>query len=66
MLPIINQKTVIPNFQFSSQKAHSTIQQTHRLVDQISAWLEIQLFCSTVFPDIAQAFSKKWHDGLLY
>jgi hypothetical protein len=55
----------IPQHQFCFRKAHSTIQQCHRLTDIINKALENQKYCSAVFLDVSQAFNKVWHQGLL-
>jgi hypothetical protein len=55
----------IPLHQFSFRKAHSTIQQFHRLTDIINKALDDQQYCSAVFLDVSQAFDKVWHQGLL-
>ena len=56
----------LPQHQFSLRKAHSTIQQSHRLVDTINKTLEQQQYCSAVYLDVSQAFDKVWHPGLLF
>jgi hypothetical protein len=55
----------IPTHQFGLRKAHSTIQQCHRLTDIINKALDNQQYCSAVFLDVSQAFDKVWHQGLL-
>ena len=55
----------IPSHQFGFRKAHSTIQQCHRLTNIINKTLEDHQYCSAVFLDISQAFDKVWHQGLL-
>jgi len=55
----------IPTHQFGFRKAHSTIQQCHRLTDIIHRALDDQHFCSAAFLDVSQAFDKVWHQGLL-
>jgi hypothetical protein len=55
----------LPKHQFGFRKAHSTIQQCHRLADSINRELEKREYCSAVFLDISQAFDKVWHPGLL-
>jgi hypothetical protein len=48
---------------------HYTIEQTHRIVQQINEALERKQYCSAAFLDITQAFDKVWHTGrtgLLY
>jgi len=54
-----------PSHQFGFRKAHSTIQQCHRLTTIINKTLEDRQYCSAVFLDISQAFGKVWHQGLL-
>lgn len=56
----------IPTHQFGFRHSHSTIQQSHRLVDTISLALERREYCSGVFLDVTQAFDRVWHDGLLF
>ena len=46
----------IPSHQFGFRKAHSTIQQCHRLTTIINKTLEDHQYCSAVFLDISQAF----------
>jgi len=55
----------IPLHQFGFRKAHSTIQQCHRLTDIINKALDTRQYCSAVFFDVSQAFDKVWHHGLL-
>jgi hypothetical protein len=55
----------IPDHQFGFRGSHSTIQQCHRIVDEISYAFERKYYCSAVFLDIAQAFDRVWHIGLL-
>jgi hypothetical protein len=56
----------IPDYHFGFKEHHSTIQQTHRRVNKIAASLEEKQYCTAAFLDIAQAFDKVWHTGLLY
>jgi hypothetical protein len=56
----------IPDYQFGSRENHSTIQQTHRIVNKIAVSLKKKQFFTAVFLDIAHAFNKLWHSGLLY
>ncbi|KAL4096787.1 hypothetical protein QTP88_021671 [Uroleucon formosanum] len=66
IIPIVTQKNILPNTQFGFRASHSTTHQVHRVVDAISYSLEKKLYCNCVFLDIAQAFDRVWHDGLLY
>jgi len=64
--PIIKEKNIIPNSQFGFRSYHSTIHQIHRITDKISSSFEKKEHCPGVFLDIAQAFDRVWHDGLLF
>ena len=63
---IINKNKLIPSHQFGFREQHSTIDQVHRVTDTIEKALEAKKVCSAVFLDVAQAFDKVWHEGLLY
>jgi hypothetical protein len=56
----------ITDCQFGFREHHSTIQQTHRIVNKIAANLEGKQHCTAAFLDIVQAFDKFWHTRLLY
>ncbi|KAL4091142.1 hypothetical protein QTP88_025879 [Uroleucon formosanum] len=64
LLPIID--TNLPDNQFGFRNNHSTIHQVHRIVDKISYSLEKKLIYTGAFLDVAQAFDKVWHHGLLF
>lgn len=57
---------IIPDHQFGFREKHSTIEQAHRGVDEISSTLERKEICAAAFLDIEQAFDKVWHLRLLY
>lgn len=63
--PIIERKRLIPNHQFGFRHKHSTIDQVHRITDIIEKVFEEEKVCSTIFLDVAQAFDKVWHSGLI-
>lgn len=63
--PIIEAKQLIPDHQFGFRTKHSTIDQVHRVTNVISKALEEKKYCCGVFLDVAQAFDKVWHKGLL-
>lgn len=63
IVPIQN---LIPNHQFGFRQKHSTVQQCHRVVNEIMKSLEEKKLCASVFLDVQQAFDKVWHKGLLY
>ena len=62
----IDRFNVIPNPQFGFRKSHATIDQIHRITDVIEKVFERKEVCSTVFLDVAQAFDKVWHAGLIF
>jgi len=53
-----------PEHQFGFRKAHTTIQQCHRLENNINQALEAREYCTALFLDISQAIDKVWHPGL--
>jgi hypothetical protein len=63
LLDIINNQHLLPNHQFGFRQHHSTIQQTHRIVNKINEALDNKQYCSAAFLDITQAFDKVWHTG---
>jgi hypothetical protein len=66
LLPMVENNRLIPNHQFSFRQRHSTVEQTHQIVQRINEALENKQYCSAAFLDISQAFDKVWHTGLLY
>lgn len=66
MYPIIDNQNLIPNHQFGFRTQHSTIDQVHRITSVIESALEDKKVCSAVFLDVAQAFDKVWHEGLIH
>lgn len=63
--PMIENNNLIPNYQFGFRSKYSTSDQVHRITDVIERALEEKQVCSAVFLDVAQAFDKVWHEGLL-
>jgi hypothetical protein len=64
--PITGVKHLVPTHQFSFRKDHSPIDQVHHTTSIIEEMLENKGVCSAVFLDIAQAFNRVWHRGLLH
>jgi hypothetical protein len=64
--PIIENRQLIPDYQFGFRQKHATIGQIHRIVQKVGQDLEEKRYCSAAFLDITQAFDKVWHDGLLF
>ena len=49
---IIETKKLIPDHQFCFRNKHSTIQQMHRLINEIIVALENKEYCTALFIDI--------------
>lgn len=64
--PILEDNKLIPDHQFGFREKHSTIDQVHRIVNVIETALEEKKICTAVFLDVAQAFDKVWHEGLIF
>lgn len=65
MKETISEKQLIPEHQFGFRNKHSTVQQTHRIVNSILEAIETKQYCTALFLDIEKAFDKVWHEGLL-
>jgi hypothetical protein len=63
--PIIAEKHLVPTHKHG-QKNYWTIEQVQRITDIMEKTLENKGLCSAVFHDIAQAFDRIWHRGLLH
>lgn len=64
--PILKANNAVPLHQFGCRSHHSTIEQVHRVVTEAQSALNQKKYCSAIFLDVAQAFDKVWHEGLLY
>ena len=58
-------KKLIPDHQFCFRNKHSTIEQMHRLINEIIVALENKEYCTALFIDIEKAFDKINHESLL-
>jgi hypothetical protein len=58
ILSLVTSHSLIPDHQFGFSKLHSTIEQTHHVVQWIHEALETKQYCSAAFLDISQAFDK--------
>lgn len=63
---IIDERKLIPEHQFGFRQKHSTVDQVHRITNVIENALEKKQICSGIFLDVAQAFDRVWHKGLIY
>jgi len=63
--PLIKERHIIPDHQFGFPNKNSTIDQVYRVNNVISKTLEGKKYCYGVFLDVAQAFDRVSHKGLL-
>jgi hypothetical protein len=63
---VVENNRLIPSHQFGFRQRHSTIEQTHRIIQRANEALENKQYCSKAFLDISQAFDRVCHTGLLY
>jgi hypothetical protein len=66
LLPIIENRRLLPDHQFGFRQRHSTIHQTNRIVHKINEALETKQYCSAAFLESSQVFDRVWHTGLLH
>jgi hypothetical protein len=58
LLPMVENNRLIHNHQFGFRKRHSTIEQTHKIVQRINEALENKQYCSAAFFDNSEAHDK--------
>ena len=63
--PIIEKEKLIPDHQFLFRNRHFTIEQMHRLINEIILTLENEQYCTALFMDMEKAFDKINHESLL-
>ena len=61
IMPILNDRNIIPVHQFGFREKHGTIEHVNRLTGEIRKSFELKKYCSAIFLDVAQAFDKVWH-----
>lgn len=66
LLPYLESNNIIPAHQFGFREKHGTIEQVNRITCEVRKAFEEKKYCSAVFLDVAQAFDKVWHEGLIY
>ena len=62
----IKQNQIIRKEQFGFRESHSTIQQVVRVVDNIISNRNKNQSTALLLIDLAKAFDKVWHEGLIY
>jgi len=66
MLPILDELSIIPEYQFGFRRGHGTPEQCHRVINDVVSAFENKKYCTAAFLDVQQAFDRVWHNGLLY
>jgi hypothetical protein len=66
LLPIIENRRLLPDLEFGFRQRHSAIHQTHSIVHKINETLETKQYCSAAFLDTSQAFDGVLDTGLLH
>src|SRR5699024_8366394 len=61
-----HQLNVIPDEQFGFRENHSTTEQVLRVAERITQSFNWNRHTGAVFLDVAKAFDKVWHEGLLH
>ena len=61
---VTNEK-ILPNFQYGFREELSTINQIHRLTENIYKGFEKKQYTVADFLDVKQAFDSVWHKGLV-
>lgn len=62
---VVDEKKIIPNEQFGFRKDHGTTQQILRITEAITDGFNKAQRTGIIFLDIAKAFDKVWHKGLI-
>lgn len=63
---IVDQKNLLPNYQFGFRKGHSTIHQALRIKQFIINQRNCNRSTGMLLLDIEKAFDSIWHDGLIF
>lgn len=62
----VDERNIIPDHQYGFRRHHSTIHQLHRLTDHITDGFNRKWSTVALSVDVAKAFDRVWHTGLLY
>jgi hypothetical protein len=65
IVPDFSTSDWIPHHQFGFRRAHSTIQQCHRITYTVLKALNNKEYCTSMFLGVIQAFDRVWHPGML-
>lgn len=61
-----NWANMITNRQFGFHPSHSTLHQSHKILDEISSALESIQYCLRDFLDVSQALYKVWQESFVF
>lgn len=62
----IEDKNIIPNFQFGFRRKHATTHQLIRITEDIIENFNRSTQTAAIYMDIEKAFDRVWHDGLIH
>lgn len=60
-----DQNNILPNEQFGFRTGHSTVHQLVRVIEYANEGIQNKMATGGIFLDVAKAFDKVWHQGLL-
>ena len=66
LMEVVDGKRLLNDFQYGFRPDHSTVQQLFRIGELITTDFNRRLNTGLVSLDLAKAFDKVWHPGLLY
>lgn len=66
LVKFMNDSNLIPPHQFGFREKHSTTHQLLRITRHIVEGFEQKKYTAAAFLDVAQAFDKVWHQGLMF
>ena len=65
LFPYLQANNIIPLHQFGFREKHGTLEQVNRVTNEIRTAFENKEYCSAMFLDVAQAFDRVWHGGMV-
>lgn len=66
LIEFIEDKNLLPPFQFGFRKGHSTVHQAIRIKQHITRNKRFRKSTGMILLDIEKAFDSIWHDGLIF
>lgn len=66
IIAFVEEKKLLPSYQFGFRRGHSTIHQAMRIKKFITENKQSKKSTGLVLLDIEKAFDSVWHDGLIY